>query len=338
MSFRRRGIINPKENVLSAIRHDEPEWIPCPMVDGSIRVVFHNLIEYPEDYGYDDWKVKWDRGEDKSGAGMPKEFPIKRPEQVENFPLPDPEREMLFSNAIEEIEKIDRSKCFVLGDNGWGIFERAWLLTGMERLLMWMYKEPEAVRTLMYRVAEIKARISERFLKEVKVDGVRYGDDWGGEQSLLMGPKLWRKFIKPGQRKLYDVCKDNEGLIFQHSDGHIEEIIPDLIEMGLDILNPLQPESNDVIYIKNMYGDKLTFHGVISSRKLDKGSSEEIDEEVKMRIKQLSSDGGYILAPAHGLSYPEENLEAFRKAAIKYGKIPETWICKYTTGRGDVEV
>jgi uroporphyrinogen decarboxylase len=330
--------MNPKENLLKSINKNNPGWVPCPMLDGSMEVVFHNLIEYPDKSGKDEWGVEWVLGKERIGAGMPKNHPVKTIEEVYDYILPDPEKKDLMKNAIENLKNIDRTKSLVFGDNGWGIFERAWLLTGMDNLLIWMLEKPEVVKTLLKRITQIKVRITERFFEEVEVDGIRYGDDWGGESSLLMGPDLWREFIKPEQEKLYNAAKKKGGLILQHTDGHIEEIIPDLIEMGLDILNPLQPECNDVEKIKRLYGKDLSFHSVISSRVLDTGTEEEIDNEVKDKIAKMGYGGGYIIGLGHGLSYPENNLNAFRNAVIKYGNIPEKLIVKNRKIRGDVAV
>lgn len=316
--------MNPKQNLIKAIRCEEPEWVPCPTVDGSWRVVFHNLVERPLEAGFDDWGVHWALS-DRAGGTYPDKHPITKPEMVEDFLFPDVQRLNLTKPALEMAPEIDRDKSLLLGGNGWGIFERSWLLTGMDNLLIWMFDEPEAVSTLMYRIARVKLRITERLIDEIGVDGIMYGDDWGGEKALMMGPHFWRKFIKPQQKLLYDACKKKGIFILQHSDGHIAKIIPDLIEMGLDILNPLQPECNDIEKIKSEFGKDLAFHGALSSRTLDKSTPEKITQEVKLRISQLAQGGGYILAPAHFLPYPASNQQAFRAAAIEYGKIPKEW-------------
>lgn len=230
--------MNPKENLLAALNHDQPEWVPTPMVDHSMTIVTHDLLEYPAGGGVDDWEVRWKQGEEEAGAGLPITHPIEKPEDIEDYPFPDPERPDLMDPALEALANIDRSKTLIFGDNGWGLFERAWILVGMDKFLMWLYREPKAVKELLKRVAEVKLRLTERLIEEVEVDGIRYGDDWGGESELMMGPKLWRKFIKTQQEKLYDICNKRNILVMQHADGHVEEIIPDLIEMGLNLLNP----------------------------------------------------------------------------------------------------
>ncbi|MBS3737008.1 MAG: uroporphyrinogen decarboxylase family protein [Candidatus Bipolaricaulota bacterium] len=330
--------MNPKSNLLKALDHEEPEWVPTPMVDGSMTVVTHDLQEYPPGGGIDDWGVKWKQGEEESGAGLPITHPIQNPAEIEDYPFPDPGDTGLMDPALEAISSVDRGKTLVFGDNGWGLFERAWILVGMDRFLMWMYREPEAVDMLLGKIAEVKVKITERLIDEVGVDGVRYGDDWGGESELMMGPDLWRKFIKPRQKLLYDACNEEVKLVMQHADGHIEEVIPDLIEMGLDLLNPLQPECNDVESVKREYGARLSFHGTVSSRVLDKGTTSEVRSEVEIRVDKLSTGGGYVLAPAHAYSYSEENIKAFRDAAVEYGRIPDKWVRKSSNKKGDIEL
>jgi uroporphyrinogen decarboxylase len=330
--------LNPKENLIAAVTHRQTEWVSCPLVDGSWSVVLHNLTERPEGKkGLDDWGIYWDIS-NAAGGSFPTKHPLDSLEKIKDYQPPDVEKPSLFDSARKAVQNIDRSETLIFADNGWGIFERAWMLAGMDNLLIWMIQEPEAVNILMEKITHIKLRITERFIKEVSVDGIMYGDDWGGEQSILMGPELWRKFIKPRQKKLYDVCKENNVFIRQHSDGHIQEIFPDLVEMGLDILNPLQPECNDTEKAKKDFGDKLAFHGAVSSRLMDTGTPEQVTEEVKTRINQLGKNGGYILAPAHELPYPEKNIQAFKNAAVKYGRIPGKWQKRNSSGRSDISI
>lgn len=330
--------MNPKENLLKTFNHEEPDWVPTPMVDRSMTVVTHGLLEYPRGGGVDDWGVRWKQGEEEAGAGLPVTHPIEKPEDIADYPFPDADAGGLMEPALDAIEKVDRDTTLVLGDNGWGLFERSWILAGMDRFLMWMYREPEAVKELLEKIAAVKVRMTERLIDEVGVDGIRYGDDWGGETELMTGPDLWRKFIKPRQKLLYDACRERDAVIMQHADGHVEEIIPDVIDMGLTLLNPLQPECNDVEWVKENYGEEVSFHGAVGSRILDRGTPAEVRAEVKNRVEQLAGGGGYVLAPAHAYSYSEENLRAFREAAIEYGRIPEKWIRNSSLEMGDIEV
>jgi uroporphyrinogen decarboxylase len=132
------------------------------------------------------------------------------------------------------------------------------------------------------------------------IDGMRFGDDWGQQRGLIMGPALWREFIKPRIAALYGLVKAKGKRVFIHSCGRIEELIPDLIEVGVDVFNPFQPEVMDVEQVKRRYGEKLTFFGGISTQKtLPYGTVSEVKDEVRRLVDLVGRDGGYIAAPSH---------------------------------------
>jgi uroporphyrinogen decarboxylase len=135
-----------------------------------------------------------------------------------------------------------------------------------------------------------------------EVDGVRFGDDWGQQRGLIMGPALWRKYIKPRVARLYRMARDAGKKVFIHCCGKVDEIFPDLIEIGVDVFNPFQPEVMDVEQLKGAYGRDLTFFGGISTqRTLPSGTVAEVRKEVNRLIRRIGKDGGYIAAPAHDL-------------------------------------
>ncbi|MFH1074187.1 MAG: uroporphyrinogen decarboxylase family protein, partial [Candidatus Firestonebacteria bacterium] len=139
----------------------------------------------------------------------------------------------------------------------------------------------------------------------------RFGDDWGQQQGLIMGPKHWRKFIKPRIARMYKKVHDSGKKVFIHSCGDVEEIFPDLIEIGVDVFNPFQPEAFDVYKIKNKFGSKLTFFGGMSTQKtLPFGTPNEVKSETLKLIKEIGKDGGYIFSPAHATpkDVPIENI------------------------------
>ena len=147
------------------------------------------------------------------------------------------------------------------------------------------------------------------------------GDDVGAQNTMLISPQLWRKFLKPRYARLARFVKRGGAKFFFHSDGWIEPIIPDLVEIGVDILNPVQPESMDPARLKKAYGDALCFEGTISiQRTLPFGTPEEVVREVKERIETLGPTG-LILGPTHAIQpdTPIENILALYKAVRKYG-------------------
>ncbi|MEE8324047.1 MAG: uroporphyrinogen decarboxylase family protein, partial [Candidatus Humimicrobiaceae bacterium] len=152
-------------------------------------------------------------------------------------------------------------------------------------------------------------------------------DDMGAQDTMVISPEMWRKYFKPRMAKLYSELKSiNPGLkIAYHTDGSVYPIIDDLLEIGLDILNPIQPKSMDPYLIKKKYGKDLTLWGTIDIQEtLPFGSTEDVEKEVRERIKGLAPGGGFIISPTHHVQIdtPLENFFTFWDTAEKYGKYP----------------
>jgi len=299
----------PRENILLALSHNEPYWLPCPIFDSSVLTLRHGLAEQRAN-GVDDWGVRWALRDPKSGP-YPVSHPLTSPDQVEDYPMPDPD-----SVAIE-VRGEPGGEAILAGDNGWGLFERSWLLVGMNRLFRWSRLHPWAVERLVEKIAEVKTRLTERLVEEAGVEMIMYGDDWGSERDLLFSPDWWLRFIYPWQRRLYEAAKRHGVLVYQHSDGRVERLVPYLVEAGVDVLN-IQRECNDWRAIHGRYGGRLTLWGGVSARTLDVGSPGEIALEVR-ECAEMGRFGGLVLAPGHSLRYPEDNLRAMREAWLRYG-------------------
>jgi len=145
------------------------------------------------------------------------------------------------------------------------------------------------------------------------IDAMMFGDDWGQQRGLLMGPRLWRRFIKPRIREMYQASKSAGKFVFIHSCGDVKELFPDLIECGLDCFNPFQPEVMDVFEMKRQYGQDLCFYGGISTQKtLPYGTPDDVRAEVQANIERVGANGGYIASPAHAIpgDAPPENIDA----------------------------
>jgi len=198
-------------------------------------------------------------------------------------------------------------------------FETAWKLTGFEDFMRMMYSAPRDVEKILDHLLDITLNQA-KLLLEAGVDMMYNGDDVGHQTSMIISPSLWRGFLKPRYRKLVDFVHRKGGYLFFHSDGWIEPIIPDLVEIGVDVLHPVQPECMDPHKIKRMYGDKLSFAGCISiQRTIPYGTKGEIEREVRERIANMGPTG-YIVAPSHDIQ-PDaslENIVTFINAANKY--------------------
>lgn len=309
------GNMLPRENLLAALRHEEPEWLPCPMFDGSVVVVSHGLVEHCLE-GRDAWGVVWVLRDERSGS-FPAFHPIKSPEAIDDYPFPTPKLADL-NDALRVVKEVDRSAVLLAGDNGWGLFERAWLLVGMEKLFVWSFSYPDAVKRLVEGIAEVKVELTRRLAEEVGIEMILYGDDWGMNDRLLFSLRWWRDFIKPWQAKLYRVAKQYGLIVYQHSDGRVEDLLPDLVEMGVDIVN-IQAECNNWPSVKKKFAGRLTLWGGVSARTLDLGAPSDVEAEVKT-VAELGREGGVVLAPGHSMKYPVENVEAIKRAWLKYGR------------------
>ena len=243
----------------------------------------------------DPFGVIWDRTIDKD-IGNPSEYILADKSLLDKYRFPEI-NPGLFSHFQDFIEKNpERFPYFTIS---FSLFERAWTLRGMENIMLDMVTDSGFVEALLDRIVEFNLKIIDHAVK-FPVQMVHFGDDWGQQRGLLMGPKYWRRYIKPRLARMYQKVKENNLFVSIHSCGDIEEILPDLIEIGLDLYNPFQPEVTDIYRIKKEYGKKLSFWGGLSTQKvLPFGTPEDVRKEVKKLIKEIGAGGGYVLAPAH---------------------------------------
>lgn len=272
--------------------------------EGSPTETFPGSGYFKDDYG-----VTWNRhGVDKD-IGVIDGFVIKEA-SLKGYSLPAIDGSGLRAK-IEEMIRTDKDN-FKVFSFGFTMFERAWSLRGMENLLVDMIEEPDFVDGLLDAILEYNMKIIELAL-EYDIDGVRFGDDWGQQSGLIMGPKLWRRFIKPRIAKMYARVKKDGKVVLQHSCGDIHEIFPDVIEIGLDVYQTFQPEIYDIRKVKEQYGGDLSFWGAISTQRLlPFASPEEIKRVTRETMAILGKGGGYIASPTHDVpgDVPPENIMA----------------------------
>jgi uroporphyrinogen decarboxylase len=150
-------------------------------------------------------------------------------------------------------------------------------------------------------------------------DIINFGDDWGQQHGLIMGPRLWREFIKPRLKRLYDRTHEAGRLVSIHTCGDVVEILDELVEMGVNLFNPFQPEVMDVVAVKRKYEGRLAFHGGLSiQRVLPFGTPAEVRAETQRLVRKIGRGGGYVFAPAHAVpaDVPTENMLAFMEVLV----------------------
>ncbi|MFP4383337.1 MAG: uroporphyrinogen decarboxylase family protein [Spirochaetia bacterium] len=194
------------------------------------------------------------------------------------------------------------------------IFEIAWYMRGMDRFMMDMMTEPELAEYHMDRITEIRCRSAAEYAGR-GADILFLGDDVATQRGMMMSPEMWRRFLKPRLREVIRCAKkiNPEIMIDYHSDGDASEIVGELIEIGVDILNPVQPECMDPGELKRLYGTELTFHGTIGTQTtMPFGTPDEVRWVCKKMMETVGAGGGLLLAPTHVLEpeVPWINIEA----------------------------
>ncbi len=265
----------------------------------------------------DEFGCVWDRA---AGLPHPVSYPLGDVEggaalahALENFKMPDPRRAGRFDQAGQLADRY-RGDLFLFGKLGMVLFERAWSIRGMQQLFVDMATEPQFVEDLLDRIVhEWNLPIVDQQLA-LGVDGFYFSDDWGSTTQLMFSRKMWQRFIKPRLALIYDHCHAAGVVVGQHSDGAISPLFPDLIEIGLDVFNPLSPHIMDPAAMKQQYGDKLCFYGGIDVEDtLPFGTPDDVRAEIRSRAEVMSVGGGYILQSSHTIldDTPVENLMAY---------------------------
>ncbi|MEW6359681.1 MAG: uroporphyrinogen decarboxylase family protein [Planctomycetota bacterium] len=243
--------------------------------------------------------------------------------QVEEYPWPDMKAPYRHAHLEEQVKKLHDNNEFVGGSVA-HIFETAWQVRGMDTLLMDFVMRPAIAAAVLDHITDLKAFVARR-MAEANVDMLHCGDDVGMQDRMMMSPDMWREWFKPRWTKVIAAAREVKPGIhaFYHSDGFIEPIIPDLIEIGITVLNPVQPECMDPANLKKEYGDRLAFWGTIGTQTtMPFGTPEEVRQTVKERIETVGKGGGLVLAPTHILEpeVPWENIVAFFDAVEEFGR------------------
>ena len=316
--------MTPKENYLRAIHHDHPQWVPTDIPGITLSPP---VTERPGEPIEDDFGVQWSLEAGAEGGTYPAHGGHTITDLAKwrkQITIPDVDS-MDWQRVRDQVAKDAPPGSDVMkrGFVEFGLFERSWLLLGMDEALMAYMTEPELMEQLVAAIADYKIKLTRRFVEAAGgMDVVWYGDDWGNQNQLFLPPDVWRKIIKPHTKRIYDCIHDCGAMVNQHSCGRIDEVFADVVEIGCDMWNPCQP-CNDLAGMKRRFAGKITFIGAIDSQfVLDRPgvTTDEVRAEVRKRIDELADGGGYIAGPSHGVPYDEEIIDAMYDEIETYGR------------------
>jgi uroporphyrinogen decarboxylase len=344
-----------RENIMAACRRQKPEHIPFGLtfcaslyeefkkrtgctdyaayygldyrfmyMDGSANPVDYSSYykELPRGTWIDEWGVAHIPG---SVAHFSRRLhPMENftsPKQIWEFPTPDITADYRYERLkkrVAEVHSEGNAAIFFAIQ----LFEPAWYLRGLDNFLCDMINDEDMAEAAMEKMTSLMEQACAK-IAATGVDMVVYGDDVGTQRGLMMSLNLWQKWVKPYTKRVIDAAKsvNPDLLAYYHSDGAIMEIIPELIEIGVDVLNPVQPECMNPKEVKAMYGDKLAFWGTIGTQTtMPFGTPQEVRQAVIESIETVGYDGGLVIAPTHVLEpeVPWENVTAFVDTVKNY--------------------
>lgn len=311
-----------RERVIAALHHEQPDRVPyvidftqkaraamaaaygdgyLPLIDSAIHKVTAKLGPrarwLSETVYQDEWGVQWDRSLDPDIGNVCNRVLPER--SLEGFEPPDPYAPDKFESFGEQIAA--GGGRFIRLSIAFTTFERAWSLRGMENLMLDMMEAPGFVDALLDRICDYNLALLGQAVR-YPIDAVHFPDDWGDQRGVMMGPRLWERFLKPRVQRLFDAARSAGKYVSIHCCGRVQELFPQLIDMGLDCFNPFQPEVMDPYEMKREYGARLTFWGGVSTQRLlPYGTPEQVRAEARRLLREVGRGGGYILSPAHQL-------------------------------------
>jgi uroporphyrinogen decarboxylase len=272
---------------------------------------------------------EWGRGRIWDSIGQYAEYlyPLERAETVDEilaYPWPDYGEEYRYAGLAERVQALQSRGFAVVGGLEETVFEIAWQLRSMERLFEDIHNQDEKAVVLLDQITERRAATA-RAYASAGVDILALGDDVAIQTGLLMSKKMYRQWFKPRLARVIQAARECSPTlkVQYHSDGKIDDLIPDLIEAGVEILNPLQPECVDHARVKQVYGGTLAFSGGLGVQSvLPFGTPAEVREHVRTVIASLGAGGGLIVGPSHVIErdVPLENILAMLQAIDDYGE------------------
>lgn len=307
----------------------------------TLRVDFLNLrpdsgevqmgsVKLPDSF-VDEWGVRFGRPYRSTGAFFPVEHPLQYADldTILGYPMPN----LGDASRFKGVRELARQYCYhtdyaIVGDGLWSILQQCYNLRGMDRFLMDMAADEVAACTLLERVTEAVLANVRGFLERVGgyIDVVSVGDDLGIQNCPIMSPAMYRRCLKRFHRMIVDEIRlHTDARILLHSDGSIYQLLPDIVDVGFQIINPVQASARhmDTKRLKQEFGSHLSFWGAVDTQSvLPRGTTSDVEDEVKRRIDDLAPGGGFVLAAVHCIQgdVPAENICTMFESGYIHGR------------------
>ncbi len=247
---------------------------------------------------------------------------------LETYPWPDPYDPGRVAGLADEARQLRETTDYAISARSpfYGIFEIAQRLRGMQPFMIDLASDKKFAAALVHKVKDVQMGFFDAYLSAVGpyVDMVEHSDDLGSQNGPLISPRTFKEIIAPARRELNELIKRKapNAKIFLHSDGSIFKLIPYVIETGVEILNPVEPDAagNSAQALKSTFGSQLVFHGHVDTKGAMRGSIEDVHAEVRRVVDTMAVSGGYILAPTNHfqIDVPTENIVELYRYAHEY--------------------
>ena len=254
-------------------------------------------------------------------------------EEIERYPWPDMNDPSRVAHVRDQAQRLRDADDYAIVATPWLLFpfERAHAMQGMDKFLINMMMAPDFAQALLRKITDLCKTLMGNFLAECGdlIDIIKIGDDLGTQNSLMISPKMYRQFLKPLHAEFISFIKARtQAKVFFHTDGDVFDLIPDFIEMGIDILNPIQTSAgrmSNLAELKRRFGQNMVFCGAVDThRVLPYGTPDDVRQELRRVMDVLGPGGGYMVASVHTImnDVPAENILAMADAVEEFGKYP----------------
>jgi hypothetical protein len=320
------------EIVKRAVEFERPERIPIRFAALGVDDTYYAGVGQaagwqPSEPNADEWDCVWETPPEGSGIvnmGQPTGHPLASLDQMDEVPWPDPADEERYEVTARDLEGAGDK--YVVAGCGFTFFERMHFLHGMPELFVDMHERPADVHEFADRVLEFPIGVAREIGKRFRgrVHGFGMTDDWGTQQAAFLSIPMWREFFKARYQRLFDAIHDAGMHAWMHSCGHVNEVIGEWIDCGLDVVNLQQPRNLGIEEIGRRYGGRICFESLCDIQAtLPRGDAKEIREEAALLLDQWATpEGGFVLSDygeGAAIGVPDETKQIMLDAFIELG-------------------